>query len=188
MVPVSTIEAILLEDARQALLRRISPIVGKTDLEEAFAAWLVPTSVSNLSIDGAVKAALGAIGAERTYQHVAILGLAAQIRKLGSEEEDALRSGIQWVIGREPVVDGTPMGFCMDSIALTALALGAKTVADVLQLQRMRIAGFNDVEMQQRLGRGLAYGRNGYSQRSVLTSLFVGSAKRTMKLLLPGCE
>ena len=134
MVPMSLIDATLLDDARQALLRTISPIVGKMDLQEAFAAWLVPSSVPNLSIDGAVEGALRAIGAERTYQHVAILGLAAQIRKPDTEE-DALHLGIQWVMGREPVVDGTPMGFCMDSIALTALLLGAKALADPVILK-----------------------------------------------------
>ncbi len=127
---MSTIEIVLLDDARQALLRKIAPVAGQADLQEAFAAWLIPNGIPSLGVDGAVKVALRAIGAERTYQHVAVLGLAAQIRTLDAQEQAALRSGIQWVIGREPVVDGTPMGFCMDSIALAALSLGARTLAD----------------------------------------------------------
>jgi hypothetical protein len=107
---MNTLDTVLLDDARQALLRKIAPVAGQADLQEAFAAWLVPNGIPSLSVDEAVTVALQSIGAERTYQHVAILGLAAQIRALDAHEETALRSGIQWVVGREPVVDGTPMG------------------------------------------------------------------------------
>jgi hypothetical protein len=127
---MNTLDTVLLDDARQALLRKIVPVAGQADLQEAFAAWLIPSEIPNLSVDGAVKVAVQSVGAERTYQHVAVLGLAAQIRTLDANEATALRSGIQWVVGREPVVDGTPMGFCMDSIALAALSLGARSLAD----------------------------------------------------------
>jgi len=127
---MSSVQAILLDDAREALLREIAPVAGRNDLHEAFAAWLVPGTFPNLSIEGAIDAALGATGAQRTYQDVAVLGLAAQIRRLQEKETDALHSGLKWVVWRQPVVNGTPMGFCMDSVALLALILGAKAADD----------------------------------------------------------
>ena len=53
------VHTILIDDARQALLREIGPVVGRKDLQEAFAAWLVPGAIPGLGIDGAVEVAAG---------------------------------------------------------------------------------------------------------------------------------
>lgn len=127
---MSDAHTILIDDARQALLREIAPVAGQKDLHEAFAAWLVPGAVAGLGIDGAAEVAANASGAERHSYHVAVLGLAAQVRGLGEKEKQALVSGLNWMVNREPVVGGTPMGFCMDAVALSALILGAKSVGD----------------------------------------------------------
>lgn len=144
---MSTVQTILLDDARHILVRDISPVVGRKDLHEAFAAWLVPSSIDGLSIDGAVEAALKATGAERNYQHVAVLGLATQVKSLSNSEMDTFASGLQWLVGREPVVGGTPMGFCMDPMALAAFMVGAGAMGDSditekvsLWIQRCRLA------------------------------------------------
>ncbi len=121
---------ILIDDARQALLREIAYVVGHKDLHEAFAAWLVPGAVAGLGIDGAAEVAAKASGAERHSSHVAVLGLAAQVRPLSEREKEALLAGLNWMVDREPVVGGTPMGFCMDGVALTAMILGARAVSD----------------------------------------------------------
>jgi hypothetical protein len=121
---------ILIDDARQALLREIAPVVGRKDLQEAFAAWLAPGAAPGLGIDSATEVAVKASGAERQSYHVAVLGLAAQVRSLANEEKQALVSGLNWMVNREPVVGGTPMGFCMDAVALSALILGAKSACD----------------------------------------------------------
>lgn len=120
----------LIDDARQALLREIAPAVGRKDLHEAFAAWLAPGALPGLGIDGAAELAAKASGAERHSSHVAVLGLAAQVRPLGENEKEALLAGLNWMVDREPVVGGTPMGFCMDGVTLAALILGAKAVGD----------------------------------------------------------
>jgi hypothetical protein len=127
---MSDVHIILIDDARQALLREISPIVGRKDLHEAFSAWLVPDGIPGLGINEAMEIATQAVGAERTYQHVAVLGLAAQLMNLAGKAKEALHSGLNWVVCRDPVVGGTPMGFCMDGIALVALMLGAKSMGD----------------------------------------------------------
>jgi hypothetical protein len=127
---MSDVHTILIDDARQVLLREISPIVGRKDLYEAFAAWLVPNAIPGLGINGAMEIATQAAGAERTYHHVAVLGLVAQLMNLAGKAKEALHSGLNWVVCRDPVVGGTPMGFCMDGIALVALLLGAKATGD----------------------------------------------------------
>ncbi len=127
---MSDAHTILIDDARQALLREIAPVVGRKDLHEAFATWLAPEAVPGLGIDGAVEVAVKASGAERQSSHIAVLGLAAQVRSLAEKEKQALISGLNWMVNREPVVGGTPMGFCMDAVALSALILGGKSADD----------------------------------------------------------
>ncbi len=127
---MSDAHTILIDDARQALLREIAPVAGQKDLHEAFAAWLAPGVVPGLGIDGAAEVAANASGAERHSYHVAVLGLAAQVRGLAEKEKQALVSGLNWMVNREPVVGGTPMGFCMDAVSLSALILGAKAAGD----------------------------------------------------------
>ena len=73
-----------------------------------------------LGIDGAAEVAAKASGAERHFAHVAVLGLAAQVRTLGDKEREALVAGLNVTVNRDPVVAGTPMGFCMDGVVLAA--------------------------------------------------------------------
>lgn len=127
---MSDVHAILLDDSRHALLREIAPVVGRKDLQEVFAAWLSPGAVPGLGIDGALEVAVKAVGAKRHFSHVAVLGLAAYVRPLAGKEREALVAGLNVTVHREPVVAGTPMGFCMDGVALASLILGAKTAGD----------------------------------------------------------
>jgi hypothetical protein len=127
---MSDIQTILIDDARQALLREIASIAGLNDLHEAFAAWLCPGAQSSLGIERATEVAVKAAGAERSFTHVAILGLAAQLRTLTSNERESLVAGLSVTVNREPVVAGTPMGFCMDGVALASVVLGSKAIGD----------------------------------------------------------
>ena len=127
---MSNVQTILIDDARQSLLREIAPVAGRNDLHEAFAAWLVPGVVPGLGINRAAEVAVKVSGAERHFAHVAILGLAAQVRTLSGKEKEALAAGLNVTVNREPVVAGTPMGFCMDGVALASLILGAKFIGD----------------------------------------------------------
>jgi REase_DpnII-MboI len=127
---MSDVHTILIDDARQTLLREIAPMAGRNNLHEAFAAWLAPGVVPNLGVNGAAEFAAKAAGAERHFTHVAILGLAAQVRSLSVKEREALVAGLNVTVNREPVVAGTPMGFCMDAVAMASIILGAKVIGD----------------------------------------------------------
>ena len=76
------------------------------------------------------ETAAKASGAERHFAHVAVLGLAAQVRTLGDTEREALVAGLNVTVNRDAVVAGTPMGFCIDGVALASLILGAKAALD----------------------------------------------------------
>jgi hypothetical protein len=123
---MSNVTSILLDDARATLFRELSSAVGKHDIYEAFAKWLVGDAIPGLSIDGATEAAVEATGASRTVSVVATLGYASSMRELNDKESRSLQAGIEWVIGCEPVVRGTPMPFCMDAVTLVGIVLGAR--------------------------------------------------------------
>jgi len=120
------VPSILLDDVRATLLREVSSAVGKHDLSEAFAAWLVGGAVPSLSAIGAMEASIGATGASRTASAVATLGYAANMEDLSEKASLCLQTGIEWVIGCEPIVRGTPMPFCMDAVTLVGIVLGAR--------------------------------------------------------------
>jgi REase_DpnII-MboI len=123
---MSEVTSILLDDARVTLLRELSSAVGKHDIYEAFAAWLVPDTIPGLIIEGATEAAVEAAGSSRTASGVATLGYASGMKELNEKESRCLQSGIEWVVGCEPIVRGTPMPFCMDAVTLVGIVLGAK--------------------------------------------------------------
>jgi hypothetical protein len=95
---MSEIQDILFDDARRALMREIAPVIGRNDLQEAFAAWVVRDAVPGLTVDGALETAIKATGAERSYHHVAVLCLAAQLGDLGQEHQEALAVGLNWMV------------------------------------------------------------------------------------------
>jgi predicted nucleotide-binding protein len=130
VVPVSAVAEILLCDARQALVREVSVAAGRHDLQETFAAWLMPGNPYGLCMDGAVQAALTASGAGRTYREVAILGYAAHAARLDLAGQSTLAAWLRWLTAREPVVSNVPMPFCTDSVGLLGIALGARAVGD----------------------------------------------------------
>jgi hypothetical protein len=123
---MSSVSSILLDDARATLLRELRSVVGKCEISEAFAAWFVPDTLPGLNIEGAITAAVEAIGASRTATAVAALGYGSCTRELNEAENRRLKEGIEWVIGCEPIVRGTPMPFCMDAVTMTGIILGAK--------------------------------------------------------------
>jgi predicted nucleotide-binding protein len=130
VVSVSAVAEVLLCDARRALLREVSSLAGRHDLQETFAAWLLPGSACGVCMNEAVRDALAATGAGRTYREVAILGYASQASRLDDAGRSMLTAGLRWLTAREPVVSNFPMPFCTDSVGLLGLALGARAVDD----------------------------------------------------------
>lgn len=133
---MTSIPEILINDARRTLLKQIDEGVDANTLQGAFVAWAAPSAVVRLDGRDATLQALAASGAERTYQHVAVLGFAKASGQLKAEQDDLLRDGIMWICQRDPVVAGTPMGFCMDGVALTGILLGANGIGDAAILQK----------------------------------------------------
>ncbi len=127
---MSKVSQILLDDARAALVQKVTTVVGRNNLEEAFAAWLVPEQIAGLTIQGSAKLALTHTGAVRTYKDVAVLGLTSRAGSIEPDQQAALLAGLQWLAGREPFLDGSPMGFCLDAVALLGISLGAKSTTE----------------------------------------------------------
>lgn len=130
MVSIAATEEILVSDARKQLLRELKGLCGKRNLDETFAAWLLPSLAVEFQLSEAAQAASERTGGQRTYRDIAILGFTAVIGSLEDSHQEALYFGLEWVAGREPVIDGQPMGFCTDAVALLGIALGAKFVDD----------------------------------------------------------
>ena len=127
---MSALANVLLCDARQTLVREVSTVAGKHDLLEAFSAWLLPDDTCGVGMEEAVRIALAASGAGRTYREVAILGYAATSSRLDAAGLSKLAAGLRWLTAREPVVSNVPMPFCTDSVGLLGVALGGRISGD----------------------------------------------------------
>ncbi|MEG4202730.1 hypothetical protein QUA20_02190 [Microcoleus sp. Pol7_A1] len=123
-------DELLFTDARKALLRELKNLVGRGNVDEAFAAWLLPYLDIGLQLQKAAHAAGERTGAQRSYRDVAILGFAASTGILQPFQWEVLKKGLTWVAGREPFIDGGPMDFCTDIVALLGIALGAQLIGE----------------------------------------------------------
>ena len=130
MVSITSPEEILLGDARKQLLRELKCLCGKGNLDEAFAAWLLQSTDVGFQLKEAAQAASEHIGGQRTYRDIAILGFTAVVGILEDFQREALHLGLEWVSGREPLIDGQPMDFCTDAVGLLGIAVGARFVSD----------------------------------------------------------
>ena len=127
---MSDLANVLLCDARQTLMREVSTAAGKHDLLEAFSAWLLRDNTCGVGMEEAVRIALAASGAGRTYREVAILGYAAAATRLDADGMSKLMAGLRWLTAREPIVSNVPMPFCTDSVGLLGVALGGGVGGD----------------------------------------------------------
>lgn len=130
MVPMSTKGELLYKDMRETLLRQVATLSAQNNLQEAFAAWLLPHQNKGLSVNGPVNVSLSHIGAQKTYQDVAVFGFAAASGTIDHGQQNTLNVGLRWLAGREPFLDGLPTGICLDAVALLGIALGTKYLGD----------------------------------------------------------
>jgi hypothetical protein len=130
VVLMSGVAEILYKDMRATLMQQLVTLAGQNNLNEAFVAWLISEQVIGLTVSGPAHVAAGHVGAERTYQDVAILGFASAASMISSDQITLLNDGLKWLAGREPFLDGSPTGFCLDAISLLGVALGTKNVGD----------------------------------------------------------
>lgn len=125
-----TVEELLLDDAEKALRKTLEPLCGKGTLEEAFAAWLLSKSALPFQLEDLACQVAEHVGGQRRYQDVAILGFAATSGLLPDEKQTALKQGVGWILGREPLINGQLQGFCTNVIALLGISLGVRSLSD----------------------------------------------------------
>src|SRR5262245_57974393 len=123
-----TTTAILLADARQGLLREIGSALGHICSDDAFVAWLLPSYDHVPHLAALALAATTRLQTERHYQSIAVLGFAAHAGAITDDIKEILASGLVWLVGRSLSIDGNPMAFCTDAVALLGIALGAQSV------------------------------------------------------------
>src|SRR5205814_81544 len=70
------------------------------------------------------------IGAQRSYQDVAILGYAIESDLLDPNGVEKLRDGLRWMTGRTTHVDGYPADFCSDAVSLLGISFGLRRLKD----------------------------------------------------------
>lgn len=92
-------------------------------------------------------------------------GLACHPTNLKLAEE--FKSGVTWLAGRDPSLNGSPAGFCSDAIALFGVALGTQRVADAELTQR--VAAWLD--------RFIGHGRSGRGVETWELPFFDGAAQ-----------
>jgi hypothetical protein len=129
MDAVNPIAKFLLADARAALRRRVAH-VGRTELSQSFAAWLVGDTETDSGFTSLVNEAALREGALQDFPTVAILGFGADAGILGAEQMEALKKGLRRQAGREVVIDGMPVAFCADAVGVLGVALGTRAIAD----------------------------------------------------------
>lgn len=127
---MNNVSEILLNDARAALVKKLTTFSGQNKLESVFAAWLLPEQVAESIIRNSARLASAHTGGERTYQDVAVLGFASTVYSIESDQLSALNAGLQWLAGREPFLYGQPMSFCLNAVALLGIVLGMKNITE----------------------------------------------------------
>lgn len=120
---------ILLNDARESILKKLAELAGQGGLDEAFAAWLLPEEEIGLDLANAASNAAGHVGAARSYQDVAALGFAADAGKTDIQA-DVLRHDLDWLSGTSPFINNTPAGVSVDPIALLGVSVGVRVLGD----------------------------------------------------------
>jgi hypothetical protein len=131
MVPVSVTAELLLTDVRAALRRRMSED-GRTEINRAFAAWLLHGTEAQVDRDFAALVAEAAThkGAQQDFQTVAILGFGANVGILPPDQIETLKNGLHRQAGRGVVIDELPAPFCSDAVGVLGIVLGTKAVSD----------------------------------------------------------
>jgi hypothetical protein len=117
---------ILLQDAGDALRRRIMSVAELSPSDRAFLAWALHEDTPRDDLAVLAASAATNLSTSRSYHDVATIGYAAHVSGLDDVQAQALRQGLRWLCGRSPDIDGEPAPFFTDAVALLGLALGAR--------------------------------------------------------------
>jgi hypothetical protein len=120
----------LLQDAAEALRRRILRVAELSPSDRAFLAWLLHDDTTSANLPALATAATANIETTRSYHGLAVIGYAAHAAGLNETQTDALSQGLKWLCGRNCEVAGEPAPFFTDAVALLGIALGARCLGD----------------------------------------------------------
>lgn len=132
---MSDTSAILLADAEAHLRRVIESVKGNNTLEEAFAGWALHRTSDALPLAAIMQASASKKGGILEHTDVAILGFGLVCGLLDATQRGAFLDGLARLCGRNPLMHGTPIACCTDSLALLGLAVGAKEAGETARLQ-----------------------------------------------------
>lgn len=119
---MSNVQSLLLDDIRASLVEKVRSGLKQYALEQALTVWLVGNDIFDVEIDSLLSHVLSS---SRKPRDTAALGILAHATTLDGSVRCELESDLKLLFGREPVVAGTPMPFCMDGLALGGILLGA---------------------------------------------------------------
>ena len=125
MVFVSSTTEFLVADA-SAYLRRCIAVRPQSDLAFIFGYWITAGKPVTTEIQAIAASATQRGGAQQDYQTVAVLGYASGCGLLDSTFAPVLMKGLERLAGRQAFVDGNPMAFCSDAVAILGVALGTR--------------------------------------------------------------
>jgi hypothetical protein len=114
----------------RATLRAQMAATCLSDLNKAFAVWLLRDPEQSADLASIVDQAAKREGADQDFQTAALLGFAAAADVLSEAQVGALKRSLHRLAGRSSVVNGVPMAFCSDAVGLLGVALGTGTLAE----------------------------------------------------------
>jgi REase_DpnII-MboI len=121
MVSVKGSTEVLLSEVERSLAARLRerPL---PDLHRLFSTWL-SGGAADPGVLAIMAAAAERSGAQQDYQSVATLAFGLASGFLDDASIESLKSGFERLVGRSPFVDGVPMAFCSDAVAVLSFAL-----------------------------------------------------------------
>lgn len=124
----SAVSDILLQDAGDALRRRLMAAVGLSSSDRAFLAWALRDDSPAFDLTTLGSASASTFMAARSYQDVAAMGYALHVGRLDDAHLESFRAGLRWLCGRNAEIDGEPAPFFTDAVTILGVAIGAATV------------------------------------------------------------
>lgn len=122
---------LLLRDAEAILVRSIRDIKCSDCIGVAFLAWLLGPNNIDCSLNEIFTATKNSVeGASRTYRDISTLGYLHASGMKDQQSLVAFESGLTWLCGCSAFIDGIPVGFATDAIALLGVSLGAVALGD----------------------------------------------------------
>lgn len=121
---MSTVAEVLLQDAADALRRRVMSLSELSPSDRAFLAWALHEDTQRDDLVALATTAATDFSTARSYHNLATVGYAAHASGIDEVQAQVLRHGLKWLRGRSPDIAGEPAPFFTDAVALLGIALG----------------------------------------------------------------